>query len=108
MKPRPLICSACNKRLDPNMQTIVYFGWGTRRDGKLGPAMVLALCSTSQEQLDAKLVSPCVTTAVKVLSAANITPTPVTYHDWLDASVPRSVEAREDLPLLSQKLLFNE
>ncbi|MEW5975531.1 MAG: hypothetical protein AB1898_06960 [Acidobacteriota bacterium] len=79
---KPLACSACKKRLDPNIDSVVYLGWGQRCDNRPGPNIVLAFCSTTMEQLDRGLTSPCVATALKLLLAAKITPIPTTFDQW--------------------------
>jgi hypothetical protein len=106
MQGRPLVCNACNKSLDPNTQSVVYLGWGTRLNDNTGPEIVLALCATTLGQLECGANSPCVATALRLLSAAKITPVPANYDDWLASSLPQTIAAREPKktdPLLAQQ-----
>ena len=95
MQTRPLVCNACNKSLDPNTQTVIYLGWGTRLDGSPGPEIVLALCATTLEQLGCGTNSPCVATALRLLTAAKITPVPATYDNWLASALPQTIATKQ-------------
>lgn len=97
MEGRPVHCSACGRELDPNFESIVYFTWGRGLDGRTGP--VLALCPTTSEQLDAGATSPCVAAALKLFRAADISPVPATYAEWLESFLRQSAEGPEKLSL---------
>ncbi len=96
MRPATLSCSACQKELDPNLQSVVYLGSETSGFGNRGPAIVLVLCPTTAEQLSEGMSSPCVATAAKLFAAANITPVPCTYEQWLSSlSLPQITDPKE-------------
>jgi hypothetical protein len=96
MEGRPVRCSACGKTLDPNFQSIVYFAWGQNAAEGLGP--VLALCTTTSEQLESGRSSPCVGSALKLFRAANVNPVPATYATWLESRLRSSTDFEEKTP----------
>ena len=79
-----------------------------RLDGKPGPQIVFPLCLLAEELTETAGGSPCVSAAVKLMAAANVSPIPATYDDWVDSSLPQILDTEEDTPLLKRKLLFNE
>lgn len=91
MSAKPLVCCVCNRPLDRNQESVIYLGWGTRLDGKLGYQMVLALCAVPLEGLGA---SPCVVVACKLLTAVGIHPVPLTYDEWLTASIADPMDSK--------------
>ena len=101
MQARPLVCNACNKTLDPTIQTVVYLGWGARLDSSPGPEIVLALCPTTVEQLHSGTNSPCVATAMMLLTVAKIAPVPATYDDWLASYLRRLQQKSKSKQTLS-------
>jgi hypothetical protein len=105
LSAQPLICSACNRPLDRNRESVIYLGWGMRLDGKAGYAMALALCAVPYEELDQRDVSPCVAAALKLLDAVGIVPVPLTYDGWLAARLGETIESQQGelCNLFSQK-----
>jgi hypothetical protein len=97
MEGRPIHCSACGNRLDPNLQTVVYFAWGENAAEGMGP--VLALCATTPEQLESGRSSPCVASALKLFQAANVKPVPATYAVWLESCLRASADSEEEVPV---------
>ncbi|MEW5980495.1 MAG: hypothetical protein AB1898_32310 [Acidobacteriota bacterium] len=103
MESRNIRCGACRRDLNPNQESIVFLTWGTGLCGNQNP--VLALCSTTEHELETGGASPCVAAALKLFRNAQVRPVVASYAGWLD-SVQRTPEGQTSVGFLP--LLLNQ